>query len=237
MRKAPFLLLTLFIAAFATDAIVGNSGNSIVRYFTKGALMLLLLAFFIVEVKQHASKINVSLIRLICLALVFSFAGDLLLINDSTAIHFIAGLASFLTAQIFYVAFFSRCYAFSKNNAAFIFISAIVIIIYLWLLNYLFLPKTSVQQLTIPVVVYSIVIGAMLFTSVNLIHSQRLRSAAIKYFIPGAVSFVASDSMLGFNRFYMEKPMPAFYIMFSYCLAQFLIVLGSVKIIKQHAAK
>jgi uncharacterized membrane protein YhhN len=237
MRKISVFLLTLFVADLIVDTLIADPGNSAIKYFTKGALMLLLLAFFIVEVKQYVSKSNAPLIRLICLALVFSFAGDLLLIDDSTAIHFIAGLASFLTAQVFYVIFFSRCYVFSKNNAAFIFISAIVIIIYLCLLNYLFLPKTSVQQLTIPVVVYSIVIGAMLFTSVNLIHSQRLRSAAIKYFIPGAVSFVASDSMLGFNRFYMEKPMPAFYIMFTYCLAQFLIVLGSVKVIKQHAAK
>ena len=55
MKPLSSVLLILFIIDFIADVIVAQTGNESARYFTKGLLMPLLFAFFIVEVKGSAT--------------------------------------------------------------------------------------------------------------------------------------------------------------------------------------
>lgn len=71
----------------------------------------------------------------------------------------------------------------------------------------------------------------MLLCAINISVSKKLGNVAVIFFIPGAVCFVASDSMIGFNRFHLPKPLPGYYITGTYCAAQFLIVTGAIHIL------
>jgi uncharacterized membrane protein YhhN len=84
-----------------------------------------------------------------------------------------------------------------------------------------------------PVIAYSLALGLMLLCAVNVSNSRRLNRTAVIFFIPGAVSFVASDSMIAANRFYFPRPLPDYYTMGTYCLAQLLIVAGAIQVIKR----
>lgn len=233
MKRASVIILVLYIADFILDSIIAAYRDNSLRYLSKGLLMPLLLAFFISETKDRAGLKNKKYIRLICLALLFSFLGDLFLIGENS-LHFMLGIGAFLMAQVCYVMFFTSMQPFLKKHILFLVVSGIIILCYLVILNYLFYPMVTQQSLLIPVVAYSLVLGLMLFTSVKLFRTQQLSKMNRVFFIAGAIIFVASDSMIGLNSFYLPAPLPGFYIMTTYCIAQFLIVSGAVNFVKDN---
>ncbi|HEX5154458.1 MAG TPA: lysoplasmalogenase [Parafilimonas sp.] len=235
MKSLSSVLLILFIIDFIADVIVAQTGNESARYFTKGLLMPLLFAFFIVEIKRFGRGNNLKYIKFIGLALAFSFAGDMFLVSDN-GWNFILGIASFLIAHIFYILFFYRIKSFTKKNGFFLLTTGFIIAVYVALMNYLFRPLVSEQQLTIPVMAYSVVLGTMLFTAFNVSNSTLQPKTFAYYIITGAVIFAASDSMIAFNKFYLTTPLHGFYIMLTYCLAQCLIVTGAIQFIKKEVA-
>lgn len=149
---------------------------------------------------------------LLVAAVVFSGAGDVIL-DLTFQGNFIAGLASFLTAHIFYVALFLKGAAVRRNMIlptvlAVAFPAAMAA--FLW---------PHLGQMQLPVAVYIGVISSMLVTS---LHRSRLNFTVIA----GAIAFVISDSVLALNKFYSPFPWARYAIMATYYLAQYLIVTG-----------
>jgi len=230
MKPKTSVFVIFYLSAFILDAIIAVSDDKI-RYLSKGILIPLLIAFFVTEVKAYVNSTNKQYIRLVCLALVFSFLGDIFLIGKSS-LNFILGIAVFLIAQVFYIILFTSIQPFRRSYILFLSVAAFIILCYLFALNYLFWPKVNEQHFVIPVLAYSFVLGLMLFTSINTFNEKQLSKTNKFYFIAGAVLFVASDSMIGLNSFYLPMPLPGFYIMSTYCLAQFLLVSGAIKFIR-----
>lgn len=233
MKRSSGIILVLYFIDFILDSIIAAYADNNLHYLSKGLLMPLLLAFFLTETRTYISSINKKYIRFICFALIFSFFGDLFLIGESS-LHFMLGIGAFLMAQVCYVVFFTSIQPFLKKHVLFLFVSGIIILCYLVILNYLFYPVVKQQSLLIPVLAYSLVLGLMLFTSVKLFHAKQLSKTARLLFIAGAIIFVASDSMIGLNSFYLPDALPGFYIMVTYCLAQFLIVSGAIEFVKDN---
>jgi uncharacterized membrane protein YhhN len=149
---------------------------------------------------------------LLVAAVVFSGAGDVIL-DLTFQGNFIAGLVSFLTAHIFYVALFLSGAAVRRNMIlptvlAVAFPAAMAA--FLW---------PHLGQMQLPVAVYIGVISSMLVTS---LHRSRLNFTVIA----GAIAFVISDSVLALNKFYSPFPWARYAIMATYYLAQYLIVTG-----------
>ena len=233
MKRVSILLIILYAADFIFDSVLEKLGTAPARYITKGLLMPLLISFFIIEIKDKVSDTKLMRVRLICMALIFSFIGDMFLVNSVVKYNFVFGLASFLIVQICYILFLYKIKPFAKKNAIFLFIATLLILAYLVIMNYIFWPKVYSQNFIGPVIVYSFALGLMLLCAINVSNSRRFQKTAVIFFIPGAISFVASDSMIAANRFYMSRPVPDYYIMGTYCLAQFLIVTGAIQIIKK----
>ncbi len=149
---------------------------------------------------------------LLVAAVVFSGAGDVIL-DLTFQGNFIAGLVSFLTAHIFYVALFLKGAAVRRNMIlptvlAVAFPAAMAA--FLW---------PHLGQMQLPVAVYIGVISSMLVTS---LHRSRLNFTVIA----GAIAFVISDSVLALNKFYSPFPWARYAIMATYYLGQYLIVTG-----------
>lgn len=120
MKPVSVLLLVLFTADLIFDSVLEKLGTAPTRYLTKGLLMPLLLAYFIIEVKDNRNDLKLKSIRLICVALVFSFIGDIFLVNLNSKLNLTVGLGFFFRVQVCYIIFFYSNKPFVEKNATFL---------------------------------------------------------------------------------------------------------------------
>lgn len=160
---------------------------------------------------------------LLLAGLFFSFAGDVFLLFDSKyPICFILGLVSFLITHIFYIIYFIRIPSDSVSLLKRKPYLPVIVILYVGGLLLLLIPHLA--ALTIPVIIYALVLGCMLLAAMDAFY--KVNKTAGGSFIAGAGLFVLSDSLLAINKFYHPIPAADFLIMLTYCAAQFLIVMG-----------
>jgi uncharacterized membrane protein YhhN len=91
----------------------------------------------------------------------------------------------------------------------------------------------SFQNFELPIIVYSIVIGFMMLTAINTIKNRSVKKLASKYFIPGAIFFVLSDSLLAITKFYSAFEYSGVVIMVTYGVAIFLLGNGIIRFLKK----
>lgn len=161
-------------------------------------------------------------------ALAISWLGDvILLFTDLGEIYFIVGLILFLAAHIMYCIIFNKQKMIRKkqNKPIFIF-GSILIAIYLIGMVSILMPYLG--NLEIPVAIYASVISIMLLFAFNgfLVWGN----PGNQLVFAGAVFFIISDSILAVNKFYAPIPKSSFLIMLTYLLAQYLIVVGVLKL-------
>lgn len=161
-------------------------------------------------------------------ALVFSWIGDvILLFTDLGEIYFILGLVAFLTAHIIYCILFNRQNKIrKKQNKSFFVIGSILIALYLIGMVSVLMPHLG--ELEIPVTVYASVISIMLLFAFNGFLVWEKPGNFLVFL--GAFFFMISDSILAVNKFYIPIPKSSFFIMLTYLLAQYLIVVGVLKL-------
>ncbi len=202
MKKKPAALYTAFALAFIATLPWSPYPGS----FALKVLPILLLLLAAVNARAFSGR------WLLIAAVVFSGAGDVIL-DLTFSGYFIAGLVSFLTAHIFYVALFLRGATF-RRSMALATLAAVALpaamAVFLW-------PHLGPMQL--PVAVYITVIASMLVTS---LHRSRLNATVVA----GAIAFVISDSILALNKFYSPFAEARYAIMATYYFAQYLIVSG-----------
>lgn len=168
--------------------------------------------------------------KLILTGLLFSLLGDaFLLLPDDP--WFVFGLGAFLTGHLFYVAaMVARWFKQQSLMSWYGVLAGLIIVIYSVLLGSRFYERISGDEslsgLWIPVVVYITVIGAMCFTAIM------SRNA---FAIVGAILFVASDSILAWNKFVADLTYSGLLIMSTYFAAQLLIA-SSVQKVKNVGA-
>jgi uncharacterized membrane protein YhhN len=166
--------------------------------------------------------------KILLIALTFSWIGDIILLfADKGEIYFIFGLVAFLLSHLVYILLFSKQENTRINEKKEIFwLGALAILAYFFIMIDTLFPKLG--DLKIPVIVYAVVITTMLFFAFK--GSLKWTTPANNYILVGAIVFVSSDSILAFNKFYAPITHASFYIMLTYCLAQYLIVSGILKL-------
>jgi uncharacterized membrane protein YhhN len=161
-------------------------------------------------------------------ALVLSWIGDvILLFADIAEIYFILALISFLISHILYSLIFNKQTKIQNNNKKIFFlIGSLVIACYLIAMILFLMP--TLGNLEIPVIVYASVISTMLLFAFNgfLVWEK----PGNIYIFTGALIFVISDSILAVNKFHHPIEKSSFYIMLTYLVAQYLIVMGIIKL-------
>lgn len=181
------------------------------RIAFKGILLPILLA---AAWKSHAFSGK----NLLLAALFFSWAGDV-----SIEFNFIAGLVSFLTAHLFYIALFYRLISAGQRSRPLMYAGWAVLAAYLGWFLYQLLPVAGALQA--PVAVYALVIGTMLALAIAG-YSYWSKSPTL-WVIGGAVSFVVSDSALAWNKFHTPLGWwGPLLIMSTYLWAQYAITVG-----------
>ena len=216
------LWLILYAVVLASDLFAVYFGKETLRYITKPLLMPLLVFDFLSGTKLLIS----SLKKWIVLALVLSWAGDVLLMFEPRdKIFFIFGLAAFLIAHIFYIILFDQVRI--KEQIKQSLWPLLPIAIYYFLLISSLQPNLG--EMKKPVSIYGLIICIMLSFAIDL---WRLRSRQVSsYIIFGALFFIISDSVLAVNKFYKSFEHAGITIMLTYGIAQLFITLGTAKYI------
>jgi len=182
---------------------------------TKPTLLISLIAFYM----QKGFKTLLYPQKLFLFGLCFSLLGDVLLIGED---YFIFGLGAFLIAQLAYTFAFYRSNYGQKGLiqkkpivAAVVFTYTIAIIFFL---------KDSAGELMPAIVVYATVISLMLIAAIN--RKGVAQKESYMLVALGALSFVASDTLLAVNKFHDSFFLANIAVMLTYGIAQYLLVKG-----------
>lgn len=180
-----------------------------VYLFKPLTMFLIILAALLTETDRSLYK------SLILVGLIISTTGDVFLMLPKD--RFMAGLAAFLTAHLFY-------------GAAFFFPAGMPVpwplfplLAYAGVVGILLFPY--LEKMKVPVLVYGIVIMTMAWTAWSRFLVNRGPAAGIA--LAGALLFVSSDTLLAFRRFYRPQYLPHSPVMLLYFAAQICFALST----------
>ena len=191
----------------------------LLRTLTKPLLMPMLLLYVF-------SQTHILIRNKLIFILIFAWLGDMfLLIPGNSPLYFQLGLGSFLIMQIAYIRLFS-----SQSSAGYFnvdqWFSLPIIPVLIYVVGFLaFLIPLISAALYVPVGLYALALGAMLYAA----YLRKMDSSYYLIFI-GAILFVISDSLLALAKFYFSFSGNSIYVMFTYIMAQLLLILGLCKL-------
>lgn len=158
-------------------------------------------------------------------ALSLSWLGDVFLLLDES--YFIPGLIAFLCSHISYIFLFYRIQPTSSLRKIPFLIILILTIAYFIFFYQIILVET--ESLFPAVLIYALVILAMwLVASYKALRQHQLNL----WLWIGALLFVVSDSLLGYNKFVQFIPVIGGLVMLTYGLAQYGLFRGILKAMK-----
>lgn len=190
-------------------------------YASKPLLLLVLVGWFIQATYRNASQLRLFFLT----ALLFSWAGDVLLMFESLgADFFIAGVAAFMLAQLMFTFSLRNFLVLQRQSVNYLLL--IPVLGFYSILMYYLYPRLGTFK--IPVIIYAGVISTMLFFALQFVS---LRHPARQMILAGAVMFVLSDSLLAMNKFYARFNFAEIYVMLTYGLAQWALTAGFIRIL------
>jgi uncharacterized membrane protein YhhN len=210
--KSNWLIVFALVAIAVVIAIVFDLPR--LYLVAKPLLMITLLLHFISASRGYPSWRN-----FVMAALVFSWGGDVFLMNSGM---FIPGLASFLVAHILYIITYHKTGASDGklkplDLIKFVLFGAVLI----WVLY------PGIGDLLIPVILYALTLLGMGIYA----HKRRGATSASSFMLVsiGAILFVLSDSLIAINKFVFDVPAERLLVMSTYITAQYLIIQGLLK--------
>ena len=175
---------------------------------------------------QSRNNFN-SFAKLMLTGFFFAWIGDMLLIFEpKNPLFFMLGLGAFLITHILYIL------AFTKNGTVNSNIPQLkrkpyLILIFAMLglgLYTMFFP--NLEDLAIPVAIYTAVIIIMVLAAIN--RNSITNKDSYNNCLMGALLFMLSDMTLAVNKFFMQIDYAGLYLIVLYMAGQYLIMKGSI---------
>ena len=189
----------------------------------------LIIATLILYFWNAIGKKFTSFSRWIIGALFFSWAGDIFLLFEGKG-FFIGGLGSFLLAHVLYLGAYLDKEPLHRQQTPLLARKPYLLLPFVaYLVGFYSFLYPHLNDLAIPVAVYAAVLTAMGVLALN--RWNFTSEASFIWIAIGALFFIISDSLLSLNLFVLKGAMPIgnFLVMFTYTLAQYCIVRGSIK--------
>jgi uncharacterized membrane protein YhhN len=209
-----------FFLILAVDLLATGTENKLAEFVVKPLIVIWLLGWFLLQTSTARSPLK----KWIILALLFSCAGDLLLMfQEDKALFFLMGLSSFLIAHVFYILFFH--FVRVRENVAARWLLFLIVVVYCVVIIFLLSPHLG--ELAWPVRIYAAVISCMFMLAMHMLFIKN-KGAGLNMMI-GAMLFIISDSLLAINKFYYAFQLAGIFVMATYGLAQFFITHGAIR--------
>ena len=221
--------IVLFWAVLFIDCFFVFSQQYQFHAITKVLLIPILLFYIIFNSrKKHYNRSK----TLIYTALICSWIGDILLLQNGD-VFFIAGTTAFLTTHIFYSIFFFRVHPINNARSYEVTIIATLVVGALIFAVANFLHNDLPKFFRIPFYVYAIAIGIMAILAANIYTNRGKQKLALQFFIPGAALFILSDVALATFKFkYTDENFLEVVVMITYGYAQCFMAQGFAKYLK-----
>ncbi len=191
------------IAALVVLAIY-SSAQQWESYFVLKPLTSLLIILLPLFGRGNASN---TFKNTMLLGLVFCLVGDVFLLWDR---FFVFGLGAFLVAHLLFAVAFIKSFGFSKSIGALV----LLLLISIWIYGLLW---PHLGALKVPVLVYVLAIAFMTWQGMGAYIKNA--NPASRLVALGAVCFMLSDSLLGYNKFVVTLHWASAGILSSYWLA------------------
>lgn len=205
--------ITLLFVVLAANFVL----STFIKPYPLSWAVKLLPMLFLIGIAWQSLKSSSLDGRFFIAGLVFSACGDFILDYDRVN-WFIFGLGAFFIAHLFYLA--SLKPYIKKLHQAKFYITTIAYMIYGACM--LTLLANGLGDLFIPVVAY---MSILLLMALATVFSEKSNV----WLVLGGISFVLSDSLIGFNKFYSPIAYVDIAIMITYYLAQFALLTGFLK--------
>jgi len=193
----------------------------IADFASKPLLMVTLLIYYLTARKSTATLLT----WLVSGALIFSWAGDVLLMYQSRMENlFLAGVGAFLVAQIFYIIAYRQAIDREAQVPMSKFVAFRLVFLIVYGGGLLFILHEQLGDMFIPVAAYTAVIITMGISA--MLRKGKTTDNSFILVYSGALLFIMSDSMLAINRFSHPLVQSGLLIMATYIAAQYLIVKG-----------
>ncbi len=210
-----FSIILLIIITGMDFYFIGTSQEKR-RIWTKPFIIPLIILLYI----QFTKQVNQSLV----IAMIFSFFGDSFLLFSEKKIYFQLGLFSFLISHILYIYTFASGLSLGALSPIRNLLFTIPYLIYIWI--FFKKLKPYLVHYLIPVILYTIIIVGMSYTSLLRFWATR----GFYFWLPfiGSLFFIISDSLLAIRNFRYGQKKGWIIVMLSYVLGQLFIVLGFI---------
>lgn len=215
------LITSLYFVVAAVNLIAINISADIWQHTTKILLMPMLFVLFTFGWQGAKDKTYLS----ISLALLFAWAGDILLIfSHNDPAFFTYGLGAFLLAHLAYIIAYYRAQTSTNEPPNRIFIVSRVLILAFAggaFLNVLWMKLGNFQGY---VAAYTAMI--LLMAVFALLRRGRTSANSFAFVYGGALLFIVSDGMIAVSRFLNPFDYQGELIMTTYIFAQYFIIRG-----------
>lgn len=191
-------------------------------YFVKRTVFVKPLVIWMLSYRCFQEKSDYG--RYLGIGLILSSFGDIFLeMDDEMGLDlFIPGLISFLCAHLVYI------YALREPFAKLFPLIGVVVGAYMYAVLGKLIPAAE-PDLRIPVAVYGTAIGTMAFLAINRAFSAKYTMTSKLFALLGALTFVASDTVLAFNKFYSPIADAKTIVMLTYYAGQTLIAASCIE--------
>lgn len=213
----------LYAAAALGTIVSGITGSHTLMLVCKPLLMIILSSWFFFKSRRVGDRFTL----LIQAGLFFSWLGDVaLMYQHHDEFFFLIGLGGFLVAQLCYMIAFAGNLVYGDARWPFA-IWALVLALAGFGAGVILLLVPSVDDaVRLPVTIYACAITAMGVTAALRYGRTYMRSFVLV--VCGALLFIASDSILAWNRFMHPLGHASWSVMLTYAAAQYLIVAGAL---------
>ncbi len=223
MPTPSHISFTIAYIIFALTESFGELLNlpNAIHYFTKPALMITLILYFLSVTKGIIFKDK----TLFIFAMICALLGDtFLMFQTQNSLFFILGLGAFVLMQIGYSIYFNREIEFKSSLLFQKLYWTIPVIVYA--LTFYKILSENAGGLKGAILAYTICIATMILSAIN--RFEQISQNSFRWVFFGALFFLISDSVLAVNKFASSVPNAGLWIMSTYTLAQYLIVRGVV---------
>ncbi len=224
LKKHTALNGGLYLLALAGTCVAQLKGLHTLEFICKPLLMLILSSWFFFNSRRVGDRFTL----LVQAGLFFSLLGDVaLMFTYLDDFNFLIGLGCFFLAQLCYA------FAFAQNiadiggagGALISVLIAFCIGTYAFFFAWDLMPHLE-EGLGVPVTAYVVAIALMAILAGFRFKRTYPRSFWLVFI--GSLLFVASDSMLAWDRFRFPMHQAAVWITITYALAQFMIAAGAL---------
>lgn len=222
MRTKSVILHLVFLLIVVLELIGSVNHSKWLDYPVKPFILIWIAVYFLLMAKPRPYR------WLVVLAFFFSWLGDMLLMfGHKDELFFFAGVGGFFLSQVTYMQVF-RKYSVDDNNGILSRNPLLILPFLAYLAGIYFILYPYLDGIMkLVVAVYAVSLIGMSAAAFN--RKGLMENKSFLILFGGSIFFVISDSLLAINKFAVPIPLEGFWVMASYMLAQYMIMMGLVR--------